>query len=173
MAGTVTPQEAAAQNRAAARALVKANRLALEQAGKVTLPIMRAQAQRAAGGNRRLRNAGNALLSATWLVRGVGMAAEARMTPVGPWRLRDNSYTGGKTRGHTIVGKNRPDKLLIFRARDGTLVFKHSVQHPGSTRSPFWQDGVSEAIPLVAVIVPRENFRAVAVAFGRPSSFKN
>jgi hypothetical protein len=166
-----TPQQAAAKSRAAARALVKANRLALVEAGRVTLPIMRVQAQRAAGGNRRLRNAGNALLAADWNVSGVGMAAVATMSPRGPWRLRDNSYTGGKTREHTIVGKNRADKLLIFRARDGNIVFTHSVQHPGSAREPFWSDGVQQAIPLVAAIVPRENFRAVAGAFTRPGSF--
>lgn len=167
MATQVTPQQLTAQMNAAARNLAKANRAALESAGRVATPIMRAQAQNAAGPDRRLSRAPNrGVLAADWTVRGAVGEAVARLRARGPWGIRDNSYVGGKTASHQIHAKRAP--RLIFQARDGRMIKIAMVNHPGSARAPYWQHGVEQFKPLVTKIVGHDNIDAVASAFGSP-----
>src|SRR5262245_3802384 len=127
---TVTPAQAAAQLRAAAAATNKATRASLESCKAIVLPIMRTQGAAAAGPDRRLSNLPRAgVLGATWDVRGRLGVYHIIFKPKGPWRIRDNSYTGGKTKPHTIVPVNA--RYLVFEYK-GRVVRRTSVAHPGS-----------------------------------------
>jgi hypothetical protein len=141
-----------------------ARQASFRQAERDMQPLFNRQARAAAGGDQALSNAKNrGRLKANFKVRNGSSLSELEIRPAGPWGLRDNTDVGGSTGSHTIRAKRA--KMLHFTSqRTGKAVFAKSVEHPGSSRAPFWGEARDEAYTRVRTRIPRDVADAIEAA---------
>ena len=164
-----SPQEFEQKLQRLAAYMVPSTRDMLEQAGNIFKAELRSSAINAAGADRRLsRHRSKAILAADWVIKryknaGYRAFANAR----GPWGLRDNSGVGGKTKPHKITAKNAP--YLKFRdSRDGRWRRVKSVQHKGSQRDNYWEQGASREKIRIVRSLSQGYLDTVKYAFDNP-----
>ena len=141
------------------------------QAERDMQPLFNRQARAAAGGDRRLRNARGAALTANFLVEQGSTTSLLRIRPSGPWGIRDNTDTSGPTAAHTIAAK-RAKRLKFMSRKTGKLVYAKSVWHPGSARGRFWGSARDDAFDRIRKQIPEEVKEAINSALSG-SGFKS
>lgn len=164
-----TPQEFEQKLKKLANYMVTSPRDMLEQSGNIFKAEMRVQGQRAAGPDRRLsRHRNQAVLRADWVIRRYKTAGyRAFANASGPWGIRDNSYTSGKTKPHVIKAKKAP--RLVFRdSRTGKIVKVKQVFHKGSQRDNYWEVGAAKAKNRIIRAISSEYLDTVKYAFDNP-----
>lgn len=125
-------------------------------------PKFNAAARAAAGPDRMLSRLGRkAIITAKFRIVPGHTQTLLYLSASGPWGLRDNSGVGGKTEPHVI----RPKKAKALKfSIDGETVYAKSVNHPGSKRSAYWNQGVQEALAVTQRRVEPEVRRAIVAA---------
>lgn len=146
----------------------KSARPQLETAGNLFKARMRIAGQQAAGGDRRLSRLPRAgVLAADWVIVGRSPKLRAYSRHRGPWGIRDNSYTFGKTKEHEILPK-RSKFLVFYWAKIGRVVYKKRVWHPGSRRENYWQRGAEDSRVLITRSLSTQTKDMVKFAFDNP-----
>ena len=150
--------------------IIAARTASFRQAERDMQPIFNRQARAAAGGDRRLSNHGS-VLSAFFRINSGATSSTLQIRPQGAWGIRDNTDIGGRTASHAIYPKNA--KRLVFTSRrTGKLVYAQKVNHPGSTRGPFWGGAREDSLDVVRKRIP-EDVRDAIVAALNGSGFKS
>jgi hypothetical protein len=126
-------------------------------------PRFRDAARSAAGPDRILsRHRSKAPLDAQMTIA-QGRRPYLMVRATGPWGIRDSTDAGSnRTAAHRITPKQK--KILKFNV-DGTTVYARVVNHPGSRRSNFWEQGRKEALNTVATRIPPDVSEAIVAAF--------
>lgn len=156
--------ELAAKLDAAASNVVEARKASFRTAERRMKPRFRDEAQRAAGGDRRLsRHRSKAPLDADFKLTEGQFTSLLYINPVGPWGIRDNTDVGGKTGGHSI--RPRGHAVLKFIGYEGGVVYRKIVFHKGSARGAYWGHARDDVCPeLIQKRVPEETIRAIEAA---------
>jgi hypothetical protein len=155
----------------AAQNIRDARREGFQIAERRLKPKFLSQARAAAGADRRLSGAPQrGELDADFKIIDGFTSTILFVNPVGPWGLRDDTDKAGKTRAHTIVAKNAP--ALQFKDVGGEMIYRISVQHPGSTRSNFWERARDDAFALSTKQIPADAIQALQYALAG-SGFKS
>lgn len=141
--------------------LQAARQASFRQAERDMQPVFNRQARAAAGSDQRPRNARGRLTADFKTVNGSD-TSYLYINPQGPWGLRDNTDQGGPTLSHAIVAKRA--KTLAFMGRQGSMVFRKAVWHPGSSRSDFWGVAREEAYDKIRKRIPEDVHDAIEAA---------
>lgn len=149
---------------AAAYAIGKVNRTAVQAAAQTYKDVLLVQAARDTGGDLRLSKWGRRgiRLGVGYDVRGYENATAAvRARPQGPWKVLEHGSTP-----HVIAPRRRRG-----RRGNGALVFPDGkvrsvqVQHPGSQGKETWSQGVGVATPRAVDVFGLAHKRALVEQF--------
>lgn len=159
--GTSTSfSQLAAKMNGVAKNIEEARRASFRQAERDMTPVFNRAARAAGGGDMRPRNA-RGKLGVKFKVEDGSTTSVLYINPTGPWGLRDNTDVGGNTAAHTINPKRA--NILAWEGDDGR-VFARRVNHPGSSRAPFWGDAREEALTKVRKRIPEAVQEAIESA---------
>jgi hypothetical protein len=164
-----TPQEFEKKLRNAADYMVISAKDSVTQAGNIFKAEIRISAQQAAGSDRKLsRHRSQSVLAADWVVKRYSEAGyRAFANARGPWGIRDNSFTSGKTKAHEIKPK-RAQRLYFYDQRKGRWTMRKRVWHPGSKRDNYWEQGSARAQVRIVRSISSELIGTVKYAFDNP-----
>lgn len=138
-----------------AQNVMDARKASFRTAERRMLPRFRDEARRAAGSDRVLsRHRSKAALDANFRQKDTPDSSFLFVNPVGPWGIRDNTDSSGKTDPHRIVPKRA--KRLRFTNADGEVVYRLVVNHPGSRRGPFWGNAREESLRYIQKRIPED-----------------
>lgn len=161
--GTSTSVEQLGQKLVQAGNNVKeARKASFRTAEKRMTPLFNAAARQAAGGDRRLsHHRSKAPLTAEFKQNDTETTSYLHINPKGPWRIRDNTDIGGRTRGHRMP--RRQGVILRFTGYNG-LTYTRRVNHPGSSRGRFWGEARDASYRVIQTRLPIETIAAITAA---------